>query len=257
MSAPEVQHFEGHDGVLLAYREMGVGPPVVLLHGFFTNGTTAWIRSGHAARLAIRGHRVVMPDLRGHGDSSRPHGAGAYPPDVLADDAFALIEHLGLGEHDLAGYSLGARTVIRMLARGDVPRRAAVAGAGFEQLVHSIGSGALFRHVLENLGQHEWGSREWELEGFLRKTKGDPEALLLVLDTLVDTTPQQLASIAVPTLVMSGTDDEPGAGRELAALLRHATFLEVPGDHVGASGTPELGDAMAGFFDPDPALPPT
>ena len=69
-----------------------------------------------------------------------------------------------------------------------------------------------------------------------------------MLETPVDTTREQLASIAVPTLVISGTDDEPEAGRELAATLRHATFVEVPGDHVGASGTPELGDAMTDWF---------
>ena len=249
MSPPVVQHFTGRDGVELAFREMGVGPPVVLLHGFFTTGSVAWIQSGHAARLAIRGHRVIMPDMRGHGDSSRPHDPAAYPPDVLTDDALALVEHLGLFDYDLGGYSLGARTIIRMLTRGATPRRAAIGGAGFEQIVHAAGRGKRFRHVIENLGKHEWGSRDWLLEGFLRKVKGDPTALLLVLDTPVDTSPAQIAAITVPTLVMSGVDDEPDFGRELAALLRHAVFMEVPGDHIGASSTPELGDAIAGFFD--------
>ena len=250
MSAdPAVQHFTGRDGVELAYREIGTGSPVVLLHGFFTTGSVAWIRSGHAARLALRGHRVVVPDMRGHGDSSRPHDPAAYPPDVLTDDAFALIEHLDLDEYDLGGYSLGARTIIRLLARGATPRRAAIGGAGFEQLLHASGHGTMFRHVMENLGRHEWGSRDWMLEGFLRKVKGDPVALLQVLDTPVDTSADEIAAIAVPTLVMSGSEDEPEAGKQLADLLRHATFLEVPGDHIGASSTPELGDAIAGFFD--------
>jgi pimeloyl-ACP methyl ester carboxylesterase len=37
-----------------------------------------------------------MPDLRAHGESAKPHDPAAYPPDILADDGFALIEHLGL-----------------------------------------------------------------------------------------------------------------------------------------------------------------
>ncbi|MCL3816916.1 alpha/beta fold hydrolase [Aeromicrobium wangtongii] len=252
MTPPPVRHFAGGDGVRLAYREVGDGPPVLLLHGFFTTGSLAWLSSGHAERLAARGHRVVMADLRGHGDSSRPHDPAAYPPDVLADDALALVEHLGLGDYDLAGYSLGARTVIRMLARGATPRRAAVGGAGYGQIIHSAGSGAMFRHVLENRGRHAWGSREWVLEGFLRKTGGDPEALLLVLDTLVDTPPERLAAIPVPTLVIEGSQDDPDSGRQLAAALQDAVFVEVPGDHIGASGTPELGDAIAGFLDRRP-----
>jgi pimeloyl-ACP methyl ester carboxylesterase len=246
---PEVAHFAGRDGVQLAYREVGEGRPVLLLHGFFTTGAVAWLRSGHAARLVERGHRVIMPDMRGHGDSPRPHDRTAYPPDVLTDDALALVEHLGLTDYDLGGYSLGARTIVRMLVRGATPRRAAVGGAGFDQLLHASGRGTTFRHVLDHLGRHEWGSRDWLMEGFLRKTEGDPVALRLVLDTPVDTTREQLAAITVPTLVLTGSDDEPEAGRELAATLPHAIFVEVPGDHVGASGTPELGKALTTWFD--------
>src|SRR3546814_20434743 len=73
-----------------------------------------------------------MPDLRAHGESARPHDHSAYPGDVLAGDGFALIRHLGLehGDYDLGGYSLGARTVVRLLVRGARPRRAVLAGLG-------------------------------------------------------------------------------------------------------------------------------
>jgi pimeloyl-ACP methyl ester carboxylesterase len=246
---PDLRHFTGHGGMQLAYREVGTGRPVLLMHGFFTTGTVAWLRSGHAARLVERGHRVIMPDMRGHGDSPKPHDPAAYPPDVLTDDALALVEQLGLTDYDLGGYSLGARTIIRMLVRGASPRRAAVGGAGFDQLLKASGRGTGFRHVLENLGRHEWGSQDWLMEGFLRKVKGDPAALLQVLQTPVDTSREQLASITVPTLVISGADDEPEAGRELAATLPHATFVEVPGNHISASSTPELGQALTDWFD--------
>jgi pimeloyl-ACP methyl ester carboxylesterase len=242
--------FAGRDGLPLAYREVGAGRPVVLLHGFFTTGSVAWLRSGHAERLVARGRRVIVPDMRGHGDSPKPHDPAAYPPDVLADDAFALLEHLGLTDYDLGGYSLGARTVIRLLARGATPRRAAVGGAGFEQLMDAAGRGDLFRHVLANLGRHEWGSRDWQLEGFLRKVKGDPVALLHVLETPVDTPLEAIEAIRVPTLVVTGAGDEPDAGRRLAAHLANGSFLEVPGDHIGASGTPQLGAAYADFLAP-------
>src|SRR3954470_9511620 len=91
-----VQYFRSGDGLRLAYREMGEGRPVVLIHGFFSTASVNWVRYGHAAKVAARGYRVVMPDLRAHGDSAKPHDVSAYPPDVLADDGFALIEHLGL-----------------------------------------------------------------------------------------------------------------------------------------------------------------
>ena len=112
-----VQFFEGRDGVKLAYREMGEGRPVVLIHGYFSTAKVNWLKYGHAEKIAARGFRVIMPDLRSHGDSAKPHDDAAYPKDVLVDDGLALIDHLGLTDYDLGGYSLGGRTTLRMLVR--------------------------------------------------------------------------------------------------------------------------------------------
>src|ERR1700761_4004961 len=130
--------FTGRDGVGLAYREIGAGRPLVLLHGF-TAHRFPWLDPGLAAALAAHGRRVILPDLRGHGDSDRPHDPAAYPPDVLADDGLALIETLGLTGYALGGYSLGGRTVVRLLARGAAPTRAVIAGMGLDGIVHATG----------------------------------------------------------------------------------------------------------------------
>jgi hypothetical protein len=97
-------HFPGRDGVQLAYRETGSGRPLILLHGFMGMGSD-WLGQGPGRALAETGFRLVLPDFRGHGQSPRPHDLPAYPPDVLADDALALISHLGLGagQYDLGG----------------------------------------------------------------------------------------------------------------------------------------------------------
>lgn len=90
----------------------------MLIHGYFSDAYTNWIRYGHAAAIAAKGYRVIMPDLRAHGESGKPHDPAAYPKDALTRDGHALVEHLGLTDYDLGGYSLGARTVSRMLATG-------------------------------------------------------------------------------------------------------------------------------------------
>src|SRR4029453_10901471 len=100
------------DGVELAYHELGEGRPVILLHGLFSDAQMNWIKFGHAARIAGEGFRVIMPDLRAHGQSSRPHGAQFYPTGILARDLRELVAHLGLEEFDLGGFSLGARTTV-------------------------------------------------------------------------------------------------------------------------------------------------
>jgi pimeloyl-ACP methyl ester carboxylesterase len=208
------------------------------------------MRYGHAAKIAARGHRVIMPDLRGHGDSAKPHDASAYPPDVLADDGFALIEQLGLADYDLGGYSLGGRTAVRMLARGATPDRAIVAGMGLEGILHAIGRGDHFRRILANLDTFERGSPEWMAEAFLKTVGGDPVALLHVLDTFVDTPRDALAQIGMPVLVLAGAEDhDNGSAEALAAALPDGRYAVLPGNHMSAVTKPELGAAIADFLD--------
>ncbi|MDT3446778.1 alpha/beta fold hydrolase [Pseudofrankia sp. BMG5.37] len=71
MPHPDVDFFPGHDGARLAYRELGVGRPLVLLHGV-AGDATLWLRYGLAEAVAAAGHRVIMPDFRGHGRSAKP-----------------------------------------------------------------------------------------------------------------------------------------------------------------------------------------
>jgi len=248
-----IRHFRGRDGCELAYRETGRGWPLVLIHGYFSNAYVNWVRYGHAAKIAAAGFHVIMPDLRGHGDSAKPHDPAAYPPDVLADDGFALIGQLGLSGYALGGYSLGGRTVIRMLARGAAPSRAVVAGMGLDGIIDANGRDAHFRRILENLGTFQRGSPEWRAEQFLKTTGADPEAMLLILGTNIDTPREALARIGTPVLVLAGAeDDDNGSAAELATALPSGRPATVPGNHMSAVTRPELGAAIAGFLDGGP-----
>ncbi|WP_416385200.1 alpha/beta fold hydrolase [Sphingomonas sp. LY54] len=244
-----VHHFTARDGTRLAWKEMGEGRPLVLLHGYFSNAEVNWIRYGHAGRIAEEGFRVIMPDLRAHGESDKPHDPALYKPDVLADDGFDLIAHLGLADYDLAGYSLGGRTSVRMLARGASPRRAVLCGMGLDGILDTQDRGGYFRNVLTNLGSFPRGSSEWMTEAFLKTTGGDPEALLNILATFKDTTREELASIALRVLVVTGEDDDDnGSGEALAEAIPGARFQSVPGNHMSAVVKPELGEAIARFL---------
>lgn len=246
---PSVHRFQSFDGAELAWHETSTGRPLVLLHGYFSDAATNWIKFGHAAAIAAAGHRVIMPDLRAHGSSAKPHDAAAYPPDVLASDGLALIAHLGLGDYDLGGYSLGGRTVARMIARGATPGKAIIAGMGLEGLTDTGSRADHFRHILTGLGQHSRGTPEWMAEAFLKTTKGDPAALLMLLDSFVDTPRERLATFDLPVLVISGAeDDDNGSHAALAALLPNATRRDIPGGHMSAVLRPELGQEIAGFL---------
>jgi pimeloyl-ACP methyl ester carboxylesterase len=243
--------FAGRDGLALACREIGSGRPLLLLHGFIGSGSHL-LEQGQAKLLAEQGYRVIAPDFRGHGDSANPHDPAAYPPDVLADDGLALVEHLGFGarEYDLGGYSLGARIVVRMLGRGAKPGRAIVAGQGLAKVSGPQGGGPNYRVLTALVGgvAIEPDSPDAPVAHWISKLGSDPQALLHVLNSLVPTPEAALRQITIPTLVAIGDQDERSDADELAALLPDARFVRVPGDHGSAFAAPELGAAIAAFL---------
>ena len=249
MSAPEVRYFPAPDGTRLAWREMGEGRPLLLIHGYISDAVTNWITYGAAAQLAAAGFRCILPDLRAHGASDKPHDPAAYPPDILADDQFALIAHLGLEDFDLAGYSLGARTAARMLARGARPGKAILSGMGLDGLVQTGHRRDHFRHILRNIGKHPKGSPEWMAEAFVKTTGGDPVALDLILDSFVDTPRTVLAGLELPVGIVCGVDDEDnGSASTLAELLPQGELISIPGNHMSAVTKPDFGRAFVEFL---------
>ncbi len=234
----------------IAWSEKGEGHPLILIHGYFSDAQTNWIKYGHTAQLAEAGFRVIMPDLRAHGQSDKPHDKIHYPHDILADDQFALIAHLGLTDFDLGGYSLGGRTVARMLARGCKPRRAIISGMGLEGLTSTGARAGHFRNVFDNLGQHPRGSPAFMAEAFLKTTGGDPVALRLLLDSFVDTPLEAIKGFDLPVAVICGAEDQDnGSAEDLAAALPQGRYIETPGNHMSAVVKPELGQAMLNALD--------
>jgi len=222
---------------------------VVLLHGLFSNAETNWLKFGHAQAVAARGFRVIMPDLRGHGESAAPHDEASYPPDVLARDGMELIAHLSLAEYDLGGYSLGGRTAARMAILGARPRRLIVSGMGLRGMLDTGRRAGHFHKILTGIGTHPRGSPEWMAEAFLKTTGADSQAMLPLLGSFVDSTEAELKSIAMPALILSGAQDQDnGPAGALADLLPQGRYVEVPGNHMSAVTGPELGRAMADFL---------
>jgi pimeloyl-ACP methyl ester carboxylesterase len=95
------------NGLSLYYEEHGSGEPLVLLHGGI--GAGELLAPIVPALAAAR--RVIAVDLPGHGHS--PYVDRPLRAETMADDIAALIEHLGLGQTDLMGYSLGGLVSLR------------------------------------------------------------------------------------------------------------------------------------------------
>jgi len=90
------------DGIHLHVRSGGSGPPVLLLHGFAETGAM-W---DPLLPLLAREHTVIVPDLRGAGDSDKPEGG--YDKAGMARDMHGLVRRLGLEQPvRVVGHDIG------------------------------------------------------------------------------------------------------------------------------------------------------
>ena len=93
--------------VLLNVREVGAGPPLVLLHGLFGMARNL----GGIARALAPTHRVIAPDLRNHGAS--PHVAPMTYP-AMAEDVRHTLAHLGALPAAVMGHSMGGKVAMEL-----------------------------------------------------------------------------------------------------------------------------------------------
>ena len=249
MTAPNLHRWTASDGVGLAWHELGTGRPLVLLHGLFSDAHMNWIKFGHAAKLAAAGHRVIMPDLRAHGQSDKSHDPAAYPSSVLARDVRELLAHLAIDDFDLGGFSLGARTTVQAVGEGLTPGRAILAGMGLDGLSNWTRRKTFFLDTIAKFDTAPRGDPHWLAIQFMKSQKVDREAARLLLESFEDVFLDWLGAFTMRTLVVCGTqDDDNGSAAELARRMPNAEYREIPGTHMTSVTAGELGDALVEFL---------
>ena len=117
-----LRSFSSDDGVPIAYGDFGpkTGEPVVLCHGLCASGRQF---QADAAYFAGLGYRVLVPDLRGHGQSGAPPGlaAEAFTLPRLAGDMLSMLDDAGVEAVNWVGNSLGGIVALSMVEAA--PRR--------------------------------------------------------------------------------------------------------------------------------------
>jgi len=101
-------------GVEIAYQTAGDGPPILLIHGFASNARVNWWDTSWVKTLTDAGRHVISFDHRGHGASQKLYDPALYPAAEMAEDARRLLDHLGIVQADVMGYSMGARITVAM-----------------------------------------------------------------------------------------------------------------------------------------------
>ncbi|MET0746818.1 MAG: alpha/beta hydrolase [Rhizobium sp.] len=253
LNAPAFSTFT-HDSLQLAYFDEGdaLGPPVLLIHGFASTASVNWVYPGWLKTLGEAGYRVIAIDNRGHGVSDKPHDSEAYRPWVMAEDAVALLDHLGIARAHVMGYSMGARiSSFLALAHPQMVRSLVLGGLGIG-MTDGVGdwdpiADALLAPSLDTVTH----ARGRMFRTFAEQTKSDRVALAACIRGSRDLISREdMATIAAPTLVGVGTkDDIAGSPQELAALMPRAQALDIPGrDHMLAVGDRVFKAAVLDFY---------
>lgn len=250
---PSFSHFQ-HDGLKLAFFDRGPreGEPVLLIHGFASSANVNWVYPGWLSTLESAGYRVIALDNRGHGASDKPHDSALYHPPLMAGDAVALLDHLGIETAHVMGYSMGAR-ISAFLARDHGARlRTLVFGGLGIGMVTGVGdwdpiADALLAETIDTV-THERGRM---FRAFADQTRSDRMALAACIATSRDLlTPVELGTITAPTLIGVGTrDDIAGSPHALADLMQNAVALDIPNrDHMLAVGDRMFKKAVLAHF---------
>lgn len=253
LDPPDFSYFM-HDGLRLAYFDEGdaAGEPVLLIHGFASSASVNWVYPGWLKTLGDAGYRVIAIDNRGHGKSDKPHDPEAYHVPLMASDAAALLDHLGLPDAHVMGYSMGAR-ISAFLALGHPHRvRSLIFGGLGIGLIDGVGdwdpiADALLASSIEDV-THERGKM---FRAFADQTKSDRLALAACIRTSRDPiSAEEIGRVDVPALIAVGTkDDIAGSPQALAALMRDARTLDIPNrDHMLAVGDRVFKKAALDFY---------
>jgi pimeloyl-ACP methyl ester carboxylesterase len=245
----------------LRFRDVGSGPPVVLLHAFPLVGEMfepQWTALGDRARF-------VVPDLRGFGGSDR--GSGPSEMSAIADDVLGLLDHLGIDSAVVGGVSMGGYASLALL-RNDPGRVRALVLADTQtgaddaparerrettaREVLAQGATALLPSVDRLLGPSAPPGLRARVSAWI--SAGSPEGFAAAQRgmALRPDARDILARFGGPVLVVVGADDvltPPAKARAMAELVPGAELVEIPrAGHLANLEQPEAFNAALGRF---------
>jgi non-heme chloroperoxidase len=269
----------------LYYEDHGSGPPVVLLAGWPLD-SRSW--EPQLATLLDAGHRVILYDRRGFGQSSRP--ATGYDFDTLAGDLHTMLLDLDLNDVTLVGFSLGTGELARYVGSHGTGRlracvfieslapsfaksaenpngadqavvgtvQQAISEDRFKWLTGLVGD--LF-NLDENLGHRI--SEETVRAAWSAAADASPIATRACPPGWLEDFSGDITRIDVPTLILHGTADRilpiEGQGRRLHVALPDARYVEIDGGpHVMCvTHAPEVNRQLLSFLRQTADVPTT
>lgn len=234
------------DGVGIAYRVLGDGSPLVLAHGTALS-SAIWRAFGYVAALREQ-FTLILPDMRGHGRSDKPHEPASYAMDLVVGDILAVMDDVGHERAHYLGYSFGARVGLSLAVAAPHRLRTLTAGGGSSRPQAGSFDKLFFPGCIDVL-DHEgmtafldrWNAhRPWPLDPATRAAfaANDTRALVAYLrrsEQEPGIPDDALGSLTVPTQLFVGAEDRPRLSdtERLGALIPDSRLAVIDGfDHA-------------------------
>lgn len=209
------------NGIQMGYDDYGQGPAVVLIHDFALN-RKMW--EPQIEPLVDAGFRVIVPDLRGFGDSET--GDDSISIQTYSRDIVALLKQLGVGRSVISGLSFGGAILFDLME--NYPQHiAGVCLAASRPVADDIQERAKRTQLLKALhrGQGDWVKRKLHTMLFSQRGKATPTKIRTAAGRWIDSCDEQaleaalhaqlyrkdysflLKSIDIPTLLIGAEND--------------------------------------------------
>jgi pimeloyl-ACP methyl ester carboxylesterase len=250
------------NGVEIYYEEHGQGTPILFCHEF-AGDYRSWEPQ---IRFFARRYRTIAYNARGYPPSSVPTEDAAYSEEQAIEDAYELLRFLGIDKAHIVGLSMGGNLSLKLgLAHPEVCLSLVVAGAGFGSTnpAEFRADAAKTAAMIDSVGMEQFAETYGRGPSRLRFEQKDPHGFAELIVQLkehstlgaamtmrnvqgkrktVYEVADQLPSLTVPTLVISGDEDElalepallmkrkiPNSGLLIVPKTGHTVNLEEPG----------------------------
>jgi pimeloyl-ACP methyl ester carboxylesterase len=239
------QYYTSFDGTKIYYDVKGNGYPVILIHGF--SGTSqGWKKGMLYGNLLGAGYKVILLDLRGNGQSDKPHTDAAYANDAEAKDIMGLISFFNIKKYDVVGYSRGSIIASRLLVLDGRVNKTVMGGMGdaytdpnWPRRIHA------YRALMGDKNLHDVD----DMITYIHSQHLDELALAMQQKYQPTTSRDELSKVKKPVLIIRGTEDkENGSETRLQQLIPGSKLTYVPGDHNTASKNNQFSAAVFFFL---------
>lgn len=250
--------FVNSDGFKIHYETFGEGDPIVLVHGWGSSLKANWIDTGWVAAL-VKARRVVALDVRGHGDSDKPHQQSVYSYANMSRDVLRVMDHLQIAKADFLGYSMGAFMGVWLLAHSRERFTSMILGGIGDETDESL---ANLPKIVEGIRAKSAAERTDPVSVLIRAyvaqdARNDPEALAVSALQMwpesfsVKLGGPKLSEVDIPVLVVNGGNDHPyidTAQKLIDAIPNSRLAVIADCDHLATVPDPRFKEQVLEFL---------